>query len=78
MSDSTYTRVRRAAKAIIVQEGQLLTVVSKHKDEIFYTLPGGGQKPGETLAEAMAGECLEEVGVRVAAGGSRVYVGDLN
>ena len=65
MTETTYTRVRSAAKAIIVEDGQLLTVKNQHKDSIYYTLPGGGQKPGETLAEAMARECLEEVGVKV-------------
>lgn len=31
-------------------------------------LPGGGQKPGETLKEAVVRECLEETGLKVQAG----------
>ncbi|MGH1145339.1 NUDIX domain-containing protein [Bacillus pseudomycoides] len=31
-------------------------------------LPGGGQKPGETLKAAVVRECLEETGLKVQAG----------
>src|SRR5690606_18679037 len=32
---------------------------------VFYLFPGGGQNKGETLAEALKRECLEEVGADV-------------
>src|SRR5690606_37838510 len=58
------TAVRVAAKAVIVRDGRLLTVKSKdllHPERFYYSLPGGGQQPGENLLDAMRRECLEEV-----------------
>ena len=70
--------VRNSAKAIIIQQGRVLLV--QHRDEIgpWYTLPGGGQRPGETLIEAVQRECREEAGVRVRVGRLRFireYIG---
>ena len=63
MARATY--VRTAAKAVIIREDAVLAVKFRAQDEVYYTLPGGGQRPGETLADTMARECLEEIGVRV-------------
>lgn len=65
------TRVRVAVKAVVVQDGRLLTVKIRdllNPERFYYALPGGGQRPGENLHEAMERECLEEVGVRVEVG----------
>jgi len=34
----------------------------------WYLLPGGEQKPGETLPETVARECMEELGCRIVVG----------
>lgn len=65
------TKVRVAVKAVIVHQGRLLTVKVRdllHKDVIVHSLPGGGQRPGENLHEAMLRECREEIGVSVDVG----------
>ena len=41
----------------------------------YYLLPGGGQKNGESLTEALKRECLEETGAEVVPGELR-YVRD--
>ncbi len=56
--------VRSAARALIVREGQLLTIeMQRQGGDIFYILPGGGQSHGETLRESLLRECEEEIGV---------------
>lgn len=61
-------RVRTAAKALIIEDGKLLVTVNRDRVGDFYLLPGGGQEHGETLAEAMRRECLEEIGCEVEVG----------
>ena len=60
--------VRISAKAVIVADGRVLLL--KHRDSVgdWYSLPGGGQKHGETLEEAVRRECLEETGLQVRMG----------
>jgi ADP-ribose pyrophosphatase YjhB (NUDIX family) len=70
--------VRNSAKALIIKDNLLLVI--KQVDEIgaWYTLPGGGQNPGETLVQALQRECLEEVGLEVEVGDLlfvREYIG---
>jgi len=58
--------IRSAAKAIIIKDEKIL--LNKCRDEkigVYYTLPGGGQHPYETLHEAVIRECLEETGYTV-------------
>jgi 8-oxo-dGTP diphosphatase len=58
--------VRSSAKAIIIRDNQLLVLVNRNAaGEDFFSLPGGGQEPLESLPEALQRECLEEIGVRV-------------
>jgi 8-oxo-dGTP diphosphatase len=67
--------IRNSARAIIVEEAQLLVIVHEDAEGAWYSLPGGGQRPGENLAEALRRECMEELGVRVQVGDLR-YVRD--
>ena len=60
-------KVRISAKAIIVRDGNLLAMHHIGIDGDYYLLPGGGQKSGESLAETVERECMEEAGVVVKA-----------
>lgn len=58
-------KLRNSAKAVVVHDGRvLLTRCVDHTGE-WYCFPGGGQEPGETLADAARRECLEETGAEV-------------
>lgn len=58
--------IRNSAKAVVLNDGKLLLVKCRNdKNEDYYTLPGGGQNQYETMAEAVARECLEETGYDV-------------
>ena len=70
--------IRTAARAVIVRDGKILTVVLRDRDGDFYVLPGGGQTHGETLSETVLRECREEIGAEVEVGAllyMREYVG---
>lgn len=58
-------RIRVAAKAIIIEQNQLLCVVKQSRGQTAHLLPGGGQQYGETLHDALRRECLEELGVAI-------------
>lgn len=60
--------IRTAARALIIHEGKLLAIKMRDKTGIFYILPGGGQRHGETLREGLKRECLEEIGTEVEVG----------
>lgn len=61
--------VRSAARALIIQNNRLLTIVMRRpRDEVFHILPGGGQLHGETLHETLLRECREEIGTEVEIG----------
>lgn len=60
--------IRTAARALIIHHGRLLTIKMRDKTGIFYILPGGGQRHGETLREGLERECLEEIGTQVEVG----------
>lgn len=58
-------KIRNSIKAIIIKNGKILTIKCIDRLGIFYLLPGGGQKPGETMEDALKRECLEELGIEV-------------
>lgn len=60
--------IRSAARALIVHDGKLLATKMRDRSGPWYTLPGGGQLPGETLKEALERECREEIGCAVQVG----------
>ena len=71
--------IRNATKAIIVRDGKVLLNKCKgYRGEIYYDMPGGGQRQYETMEEAVVRECLEETGylvrvVRFAALAEEIY-----
>ena len=70
--------VRTSAKAIIIRHGNLLLIQAQDRQGPWYVLPGGGQRPGETLVAALQRECHEEAGVQVRVGRLRFireYIG---
>ena len=60
--------VRISAKAVVVVGGRILLCKHRDADGDWYCLPGGGQRHGETVPEAIERECLEETGLRVRMG----------
>lgn len=59
---------RPSVRALIIRDGQLLVTVNRHVTDPYLLLPGGGQQFGESMAEAVARECREELGVDVQVG----------
>mgnify|MGYP001246774977 FL=1 len=53
--------IRTAARALIILDKKVLTIKMCDKTGIFYILPGGGQRHGESLTDALIRECLEEI-----------------
>ena len=61
-------RLRNSAKAVVLRDGRLLALQKKDAHGVYYVLPGGGQRPGETLRQALQRECLEEIGAAIEVG----------
>jgi 8-oxo-dGTP pyrophosphatase MutT (NUDIX family) len=64
-------RVRPSAKAVIVAERRVLVTRNRtpgDKRPDWYILPGGGQRPGETLEAALVREVREETGLEITPG----------
>lgn len=59
-------RIRNAAKALIIKDGNMLAIKISDGDESWYIMPGGGQENEELLPEAACREVAEELGIRVA------------
>src|SRR5512133_3387283 len=60
--------IRNSAKAIIIKQNRLLVLQLEDSVGNWYMLPGGGQEPHETLAEALIRECKEEIGATIEVG----------
>jgi 8-oxo-dGTP diphosphatase len=56
--------------AVIIVDGRVLAAERSAPPEVAgrWEFPGGKVEPGESDAQALARECLEELGVRVAVG----------
>jgi 8-oxo-dGTP pyrophosphatase MutT (NUDIX family) len=57
--------IRTAARAVIICNGRLLATKMRDQSGVYYILPGGGQRPGETLPDAVRRECREECGIDI-------------
>lgn len=71
-------QLRNSVKAVIIREGQLLVTVNRDAWGEFLLLPGGGQRFGETMIEALKRECQEEIGCDIVVKellGIREYIG---
>lgn len=60
--------IRNSAKAVIVQDARLLVIRLEDQYGTAYVFPGGGQEKCEELKDAVARECLEEIGQAVNVG----------
>jgi len=60
--------IRTAARALIILDQKVLAIKMRDRTGVFYILPGGGQRHGETLREGLKRECLEEIGTDVEVG----------
>ncbi|MFG3041746.1 NUDIX domain-containing protein [Streptomyces sp. NPDC048330] len=58
------SRLRPATSALVVKDDQVLLNIGDFPWPGTWSLPGGGQEPGETWAECVERELLEETGVR--------------
>lgn len=71
-------RFRNSVKAVIIRDGSLLVTVNQDQWGEFLLLPGGGQRFGESMVEALHRECREELACEVLVGdmiGARDYIG---
>lgn len=62
---------RSAVRAIIVRENKILLV--KSNKEGFYKFPGGGMEEGETFADTLIRETLEEAGYPIVPSSIKEY-----
>jgi 8-oxo-dGTP diphosphatase len=64
--ESIIPPIRNAARALILQKDNILLLRKDgYETGERFALPGGGQDLGETLAQALNRECMEEIGTRV-------------
>ncbi|NLE84635.1 MAG: NUDIX domain-containing protein [Chloroflexi bacterium] len=61
-------KLRNSVKAVIIQDGKLLVLRKENGNGAYTVLPGGGQKHGESLHQALKREVFEEIRARVKVG----------
>ena len=58
--------IRNTSKALLLSEGRILVNrCASQSGDVYYDLPGGGQRDFETMEEALVREVLEETGYHV-------------
>lgn len=60
-ADDVGGAIRNSAKAVIIEDERILLTKNQDHLGVFYLLPGGGQRFGETLRDAVRRECREEI-----------------
>lgn len=75
MTTSARPVVRRAARALLVDDEQRLVLIKRMKpgEPVYWTTPGGGVEDGESPTAALERELGEELGAKAAVG-SRVLL----
>lgn len=67
--DSDALTVRPGAKALVSNSDKALLIQERHTDgSEFWTLPGGGMHPGESVSETLRRELAEELRCRCVPG----------
>ena len=60
---------RVSARGLLIENNAVLFIEYRSKDnEIYYSLPGGGQETNIDLAQTLRNEFLEEVGLEILVG----------
>lgn len=60
--------MQKRVRAVIIQDGKLLTIKRFKNNETYFVLPDGGVNDSENEKSALIRECLEEVNVDVVVG----------
>lgn len=69
-------RPRVTVKGIFLEAGKILTIKKSDKQGSWFVLPGGGQKGGESLTQALMRECREELGAEAMMVENLIFVRD--
>ncbi len=57
--------IRIRVASVILKKDKILLIAHKKNDNIYWLLPGGGVKFGESLEEALKRELIEELSVKI-------------
>jgi ADP-ribose pyrophosphatase YjhB (NUDIX family) len=57
--------IRNTVRALITRGASVLVIEKRDARGAYFLLPGGGQRHGETLIDAIRRECSEEIGADV-------------
>lgn len=63
--DSSRRPVRVRVAGILIRDGGLLLIAHRKRRQVYWLLPGGGVKFGESLEQALRRELREELGIDV-------------